>query len=224
MKEPTIRIAKIAVYFPVKHHKTKQQTRFCERTWYLSKATCPQFISLHTLLGLGLLGFLESGSSIITFLNNIDFVILVKTLPDNLFGNDVGGTEGERCVIDGIRYQWICQNSTSNGKSCDSSSNGLLELSSRLYCLVCLCGGNRDDKIRYESIRLETDGSSIAQSSQYRDQLCETIYSRGEKASAPKMVNSARMKEVDFMVITIHLSYCLVSPQERKAAKIAVSS
>lgn len=86
---------------------------------------------LRTLLGLGLLGVLESGTSIVTLLDDINVVVLVKTLFGDLLGNNVGGGESEWLCVDSVG-DGRCQNTGSDGESSKGADDSLLELKSWL--------------------------------------------------------------------------------------------
>ena len=90
-----------------------------------------------TLLGLGFLGGLESGTSIIILLfRHIVFELSVNTFPDNLFGENLsakGGRDGS------LGNRWSHDNRTSNSEGRKGASGCLLHLGERLGGLGCLC-------------------------------------------------------------------------------------
>ena len=87
MNEPTIKIAKIAVYLP--DNSEKKVNKVISSHQILIIPTASQIE--HTLFRFGFRSILECRTSIITLLNDIDLVIIVKTLSDNLLGDNVGG-------------------------------------------------------------------------------------------------------------------------------------
>ena len=121
MNEPTIKIAKIAVYLPAEAKRCKG------RRIPSSQIKYSQYNYRLTLLGLGLRSSFECGSSIIALLDNINLVILVHTLANDLLGDNVGGREGE-----GLRFNGVGDGSVedrrSDRESSKCSSSGLFQL------------------------------------------------------------------------------------------------
>ena len=76
-----------------------------------------------TLLRLGLLGRLESGSSIVHFLDKVDLVVAVQTLTDNLLGNN-GGWESRH--VDGVSRSG--KDIGGESSSCKSANSSLLQV------------------------------------------------------------------------------------------------
>lgn len=133
MKDPTTKIARIAVYFPV------DQIMCNVRIFPLSKRVVRRRISIlqkmvRTLLCLGFLGTLEGRRGIINRLDDIDFVILVHTLANNLLGNNVGGGEHEWLGFNSIGDNRTSQHTRTNGKSSKSAVCGLLKIKRWLVC------------------------------------------------------------------------------------------
>lgn len=89
-----------------------------------------------TLVGLGLLGRLESRASVITLLDKIDFVLAVQALTDNPFRHHVA--RGENGSVDCIGRRSSRQDTASNGKGGKGSSSSLFEINNLLLgCRVC---------------------------------------------------------------------------------------
>ena len=137
MNDPTIRMARMAVYFPAKANWGNRNKSMSRRIILTHEKITSDFVGVPsngmklTLLRLGFLCFLESGTGIIVFLLHIYSVFPVKTFTSHLLSDD---SCRRKCklIVKGLGGKRWGQGTGRDRGSGESSSSGLLQIQSGL--------------------------------------------------------------------------------------------